>query len=306
MSFGYRFRYKTAKILYRLLTDRDLHVDLWNFKHIERAQTKAFQNEARLECLGWMNKIVHSNVKPAAMPRRPDGWMHEEIFLLGSGASLAKLTPAERKVIRESASIALNKYLIYWDEIGIWPTYTALSDIHFPTSRVMAEKLKVVSQNLDKPIPRFVLTEEYQTWGLEGIEPMYFKRPHGEGDHPWAQAPDEPMFYHRGSLTCILNFLTVHRIAPKVTMIGVDLNSASSFYDQRYQQDTHLHDMWESFKKKNNIHPTAAEVNSVPPVQAILPMVFDKMRELGIEPSCYNDDSLLITDSLCPLRERLT
>lgn len=300
-----RALFTAAKGAYRLSTRRSLPEDLRDLDRVPALEKLAFLNESRVRSLGAAVRIGASGRSFEAAERRADGWMHDEVFVLGSGASLLRLSPAERGAIAAGASFAMNKYLLYWDLVGIWPTYTSLADIHFPTHRVLAQMLDVVAAESSRSVPRFVLTSDYEPWGLDPIRPIYFKRPHKEGQHPWAESADEPMFFHRGSLSCVLNWVTAFRVAPKVTLLGVDLSSGAAFYEERFKRDTHLHDHWEAVRGKTGAHPTAVVHNSVPPIQAVLPDVFAKMAQRGVAVRCYNSDSLLIQEGLCPLRERL-
>lgn len=270
---------------------------------IPKLEEKVQQLGQKLRCTTAIS--ANRKIGAALEPRGNSAeWRHEELFILGSGASMLDLSPTERTALQSGATVAMNKYLLYWDLIGIWPTYTFLADIHSPASEVLTRKVEIAACS-DLAVPQFILTCEYQDWPLAAWSPIYFKRPQDFGDHPWAHSADEPMYFHRGSLTCLLNLITVHRLAPKVTLLGVDLDQGQSFFQGAYDKDVSLHDHWESMRKSTGVHPTALPHENYPPIQERLPWVFERMKEAGVEVFVYNPNSLLSKLGICQVRERL-
>lgn len=260
--------------------------------------------EQKLRCMAALLAIpsLHDRVGPAITPPGT-GWRHEELFILGSGASILRLTDAERSMLNASATVAMNKYLLYWDMIGVWPSYTFLGDAQETAPEILTRSIETLVQSPSKSLPKFLLVDLYRSWPLAAMKPMWFRRPIHNGDHPWATSIDEPMYFHRGSLTCLLNLVTVLRLAPKITLMGVDLDDGKAFYAERYDRETILHDSWEGLRHATGAHPTAIEYQNIPPIQDRLPWVFGKMKEMGIDVFCQNPNSLLVKQGLCPVRE---
>ncbi len=299
---------RCVQSVYGRLYERSLESDL---QELSKASSDLVDARKQIEILGQQLRCV-SAISTIAKTKEnrpknksaPEGWLHDEIFILGSGGSMLDLTPHELGRLGESTTLAMNKYLLYWNEIGIWPNYTFLADIHHPASEVLTRKVEMVAKS-GKEVPRFILTSDYEAWPLNGLNPLFFKRPHFNGDFPWAIEKGQSMYYHRGSLTCLLNFITVHRLAPKVTLLGVDLDKGDSFFQETYDKDVSLHDSWEALRKETGVHPTALVVDSHQPIQERLPWVFERMAEMGVTVSVYNPGSLLAKQSLCPVRSRL-
>src|SRR5690606_34786688 len=77
----------------------------------------------------------------------------EEIFILGSGASLYELSPREITILNQKTTISLNKYLLCWEEIGVWPNMHFLVDVHRPAPRVLRESIQIACQHSERKCP---------------------------------------------------------------------------------------------------------------------------------------------------------
>jgi hypothetical protein len=294
---------------YDKITGRSFTRDLQTLGSIKKQEAHILQLEQKIRILSALQTIPHIQEKVSGIAVPPSNeWLHEEVFILGSGASLNQLSSEERGFLSRQPTIALNKYLLYWDIIGVWPTYTYLADVHPPTPEVLTRKIEIIAENQDKKLPVFLLTSDYRNWPMSPLKPLFFKRYHSmqSENHVWAESIDDTMYFHRGSLTCLLNLITVLRLAPKVCLLGVDLDQGDAFYRERYQQDISLHDHWEKIRQDTGIHPTAISYKNTSPIQEKLPWIFQQMSDRGISVSCYNKNSLLVKNGLCPVREPLT
>jgi len=285
---------------------RDLDVD---FKRLDACDTLALSAREMSQKMRCVSVLLSPNDRqPPSIPEA-GSWAYDELFILGSGSSLLTLSERERQTLNELPTIAMNRYLLYWDMLGIWPKYAYLADIHAPTPEVLTRIVEMIGKNPHRPAPQLLLASDYQQWPLAPLRPILFGRHHdapaGE-DHPWAKSLAESMYFHRGSLTCLLNLVTVLRLAPKVCLLGVDLADGKAFYADRYENDLDLHDHWETLRRDTGIHPTALDYKGIPPIQAKLPWVFEQMKQVGVSVSCYSESSLLVKDGLCPLRAPLS
>lgn len=290
---------------YRRVFRRDLERDFQRLDHSDTALRSAMEMEQKMRCASALLAIpgLHERVTPPVL--KAGDWLHEELFVFGSGASLLDLTAQERKLLSKLPVLTMNKNLLYWDVLGIWPTYTYLADTHFPASEVFTRMVETLVTAPERRLPGFILRDDYRPWPLTALQPLYFKRHSVSGNHPWAESLDDKMYFHRGSLSCLLNLITALKFAPKVTLLGVDLDDGAPFYQERYGTDTTLHDVWEAIRQSTGVHPTALEHEGVPPIQAKLPWIFEQMAARGVTVSCYSAKSLPAKLGLCPLRAPL-
>jgi hypothetical protein len=72
-------------------------------------------------------------------------------FILGSGASLLRLTNLERSLLnRHPCTLAMNKYLLFHEKLDIIPSDFFLADRQFPSHLVADRSLKVASKIKEK------------------------------------------------------------------------------------------------------------------------------------------------------------
>lgn len=301
---------RLARFVYAKTFDRSLDCDLASLdetREIRRLNASISILEQKVRCTNVQIILgCNQSLKPTTTPISQSSWQHEELFVLGSGRSLLELSSAEKEVIKSGTTLAMNKYLLYWELIGIWPEYSFLADAHHPSTEVLTRKIEKVCKEKDKITPRFLLSKDYEDWPLSSLAPVFFKRRIDNTDSfYWADTIEDFMYFHRGSLTCLLNLITVMKLSKRVTLLGIDLNDGEAFYQKEYNKDLSLHDVWESYRNAGKSHPTAIEILNIPPIQARLPEVFKKMKESGIEVTCYNPSSLLVKEGICPKRERL-
>lgn len=295
---------RCIRSVYGRLFDRSLEQDISRIAQIDDLRANTALMEHKIRCVSALLSGKHLHVEQVSRcAQEGSGWIHNEIFILGSGSSLLDLTQGERDELAKLPTIAMNKYLLYWDIIGIWPTYVFLADFHQPAPEVLTRCVELFAQSDYETLPCLLLSKDYENWPLSALHPIFFPHTPTAVDMPWSDSMDEPMYFHRGSLTTLLNLVTVLKFAPKVTLLGVDLDDGKPFYAKRYDTDSTLHDYWENLRRDTGTHPTALEYCGIPPVQAKLPWVFDRMRERGVAVECYSKRSLLVKNALCPLRE---
>lgn len=262
---------------------------------------------------------------PANAPNSPA----DVVYVLGSGASINRLTPAEREHLRARPTVAMNKYLLFWDIVGVWPSHFFLADIHYPALRVYEESVAIAAKHA--PAPHFLLDDAYRArYGGGRLKRLrnlpfrirqrrrhgfdynpaalparatYFKRCHSwKAPQVWAESLDEWMYFHRGSLSVLINLLTVLRIGRHIKLLGVDLGTPGSFYDDAIAAKPHLFDDYLRMQRSGAVqqHVTAATYRGMPGIQAQWPFIQRNVERHGLALSCCNPDSLLVTEGLCP------
>jgi hypothetical protein len=251
------------------------------------------------------------------------------VYVLGSGASMLALRPEERAYLATQTTVAMNKYLLFWELIGVWPSHFFLADIHYPALRVYEESVGIARAHPEPP--HFLLDRTYRRrygrgplrrvmnmpfqlkqyrrhgyWYDPGATPpaaTYFKRTHGwESPELWGKTLDDRMYFYRGSLSVLLNLLTVLGLGRRIKLLGVDLGTPGSFYDGRLADKPYLADAYLHMQQSGAIttHMTAATFQGMPGIQAQWPFIQRSVESAGFELSCCNPDSLIVQQGLCP------
>ncbi|HPO12122.1 MAG TPA: hypothetical protein PLI09_01650 [Candidatus Hydrogenedentes bacterium] len=258
---------------------------------------------------------------PASTARRT-------VYVLGSGLSLCGLTQAEKQFLAGQITVAMNKYLLFWDLIGVFPTHFFLADIHHPALRVYEESVDIV-RRMDKPV-HFLLADEFRRfyggtaldrilnfpyrlnyyrktrfWSSSAMMPehaTYFRRcQRWDAPEVWGKTLQDLMYFYRGSLSVLLNLITVLKLGDSVKLLGVDLNTSDCFYQDAIQKRPDLFDDY----MKNSLgaaaqHMTAQTFQGMPGIQAKWPFIRENYQREGVALYCCNPKSLLVEEGLCP------
>jgi hypothetical protein len=251
----------------------------------------------------------------------------ETCFILGSGASLNDLTPQEREYLNgHSCTLAFNKYLLFWDEVGIIPTDFFLTDRHFPAHIVLARSIQI-SRQLQKPISfyldrfyakycstqprqiidglrhRLIIWKKYRFWipfRITGTQVNYFQNIlANDRSFRWATTLSEPLYFYRGSLSSVINLATIIYPECDIKLLGVDLNSNEYFYGDRIKKYPELLDRFYFLGNKAGKHPTIIGEGSASSILNVMPKIVNHLRSLGIDLTCCNPKSLLVTEGVC-------
>lgn len=259
---------------------------------------------------------------PASAPRRT-------VYVLGSGVSLCALTQAEKQFLAGQITVAMNKYLLFWELIGICPTHFFLADVYPPALRVYEESV-AIARSMAKPV-HFLLADEFRRlydghpierllnlpfrlnhyrrhrcWPKAGVMPeqvTYFRRcQRWDAPEVWGKTLDDLMYFHRGSLSVLLNLLTVLKLGASVKLLGVDLNTSDCFYQEAIKQRPDLFDayMKNTLDVPNAKHMTAQTLKGMPGIQAKWPFIQENCQREGVSVYCCNPKSLLVEEGLCP------
>ncbi|MFP4500214.1 MAG: hypothetical protein ACLFTT_04365 [Candidatus Hydrogenedentota bacterium] len=260
---------------------------------------------------------------PMSTPRE------DTVYVLGSGVSMRRLSDEERRFLNTRTTVGMNKYLLFWDLLDVYPTHYFLADIHYPALRVYEESVQRVEET-GKPV-HFLLDQTYRKrygagllkrlfntpfrvgvyrrhgyWYNPAVMPArvtYFKRCHRwRAPEQWGTSLDDLMFFWRGSLSCLINLLTVIGLGRRIKLLGVDLNTAGSFFDDALETRPYLLDPYMKMQGQGQRprHFTAMPHQGMPGIQAKWPFIQENVRAQGYELYCCNPDSLLVREGLCP------
>lgn len=251
-------------------------------------------------------------------------------YILGSGSSLNLLTQAERRYLNEHPRVlALNKYLLFEDIIGVSPSDYMLLDRHFPAHIVFSRTLQTLSKLARKPT--LYIEEFYRKYVslkptelLDGLKSRIFlwhktkfwlplniigtkiNFCHNILDNDqtfrWAKTIDEPLYFYRGSLTSALNLATIIYPGCDIKLLGVDLNTNNYFFDDRLMRHPELIDRFYTVGQQDNKHPTTIDIGKSSKHTSILnsfPKILKQLEHLGVQVYACNPDSLLVTQQIC-------
>lgn len=112
----------------------------------------------------------------------------------------------------------------------------------------------------------------------------------------WATEPNEPLYSYRGSLTSVLNYISVKYPGFAVKCVGTDFNGSKYFYEDELRDSGIEHeDHTTSIVKKKGIHFSFHNI-SQGKLSDAFPKILNAMEMSGNTLSCNNKDSLLIKE----------
>lgn len=194
---------------------------------------------------------------------------HERVYVIGGGPSLLKLTPAEQAYLNaHPATIALNKYLMYWELVGVIPRVMFAGDYGAPIAKIVAVETLKVMRTLDQPIMFYLNRQLIDRLRIEPLNARSWVRGwryrrqfenQADGYHipllldfsrvrpievekyelddfAWAESLDQPLWQYHGSLTAAINLAAILYPQADIVLLGVDMNGYHAFYELEPQQ----------------------------------------------------------------------
>ncbi len=222
------------------------------------------------------------------------------VYVLATGPSLSKITEEEKRVIEGSLSVGMNRYLLFWEKFGIWPNFYFLGDKYVAAPSIFIGACDALLRE-DRPIT--LLVDEFFRAAAPVTRPaIFFERWHTDTDDArWATSREDKLFFWRGSLTCLVNLLCVLQVAPKIKLVGVDLNRPGSYFANEEQGRPDLADPQNLEAARLGVHSTAMTGRrGEAGIEAKWPYIQESARQQGVEIVCCNPDSLLVQAGVCP------
>lgn len=251
----------------------------------------------------------------------------KDCFIIGSGSSLLDLTPEEKDYLNNHPyTLAMNKYLLFYEKIGVIPKALFLGDFHFPTHKVFIETIEKAKQINPQPI--YYVDDYYQKllkepwkywrWNLEEryklyqksnyIAPLNINYSHLKffsaklRDRPefiWAKTFKDELFFQRGSLTTAINLAYLIYPECDIKLIGIDLNKNPSFYEEELKQRLDLTDHKNDLRsKESGYHATVVKTRRGTVIDRF-PSIQRELTKQGRKLLCCNPDSLVVKQGLC-------
>lgn len=193
-----------------------------------------------------------------------------DFFVIGSAYTLSNLTREECQYINNNISIGFNKYLMFFDYIGIIPNYYLVIDY------TDEDNLKYMLSN-DPGVETWFLNKSYQKlWNidypnkniiwLKDTQDQWLGKDSKKRFH-FSDSLDKPLLHFRSTLTDVINCIYIIAPGSKIKLLGCEGKGPYFFEDNCKKEE--LHRTHKNFKGTRN------------GVLDIMPFLRDKMRETG-------------------------
>lgn len=255
--------------------------------------------------------------------------------ILGSGPSILDLTPGQKELLSRSPFVfGMNKYLMFWDVVGVHPSHFFLFDHHFPAYAVLQKSVERAPEL--RRYPLFCLRNSYRPFVNKG---SLGKRLHrrklehiASNDHGfearfldiervmyywstdslfaklrWADSLWQKLYYYRGSLSVLMNLATILNPRQPIYLLGVDMNTPLAFYQEQLDAMPMLRDRFHARGEQSGKHPTVVEHQlkdgrSVPGILERWPFLRESCEARGCPIYNVNPESLLVQEGLAEHR----
>ena len=181
------------------------------------------------------------------------------MVIFGSGKIVNALTEDEKEKISKSKIIFMNKNLIFWKYIGIWPNFYFLADTPIKSEKslkIFNDTLKIINDNkLDSPV---LLLEKFYKYGLPNNLNCTFFNYNKSKNLKWALNLNDIMFGHHGSLTTLLNLIDLLNLGKKIMLVGFDMNGRDYFFEKDKDFEKYTD---KSFISRGSLHPNAEKID---------------------------------------------
>lgn len=238
-----------------------------------------------------------------------------DCYVLGSGRSLLSLTKEEVNHINRSPFVlAFNKYILFYEKVGVVPTHYLLGDSGDKALLMFGETIKMCKE---KPLDnvRFLFSRkllrnvarrsDHLTLFDEDIRSRCFliTRNRWEVGGKWAASLKEPIYHYRGSLSGAVNISSLLNPGHDIKLLGVDLTDHHYFFHEEIERNK---EKWGLFLNRltpeTTQHETIVEVKGIEGIQAVFPHMAQMVAAGGGKLLCCNPDSYLVTKNILEYR----
>jgi hypothetical protein len=252
-----------------------------------------------------------------------------DVIVLGSGMSILELSKKDIKYINNcEVVIAINKFMAFYKKSGIVPTHIYYVDNYQDSVKLFLQyifnvcrkdNLKNLIFIVNKKMSDSLTSNKYLFYSKKA----YRKIKYGEkskkidlflvpknckfnfithqdwlnGD-AWASSLDEPLFHYRGSLSTVLNYISIQYPNRHISLVGVDFNSSKYFFQNELEKLSFQWQDWTTpLTKEKSMHFSAIDYQGK--------TIFDKFEFMinqlnlsGNSMSCPNSKSLVVEKEL--------
>ena len=113
----------------------------------------------------------------------------------------------------------------------------------------------------------------------------------------WAKSLKEPLFHFRGSLTTVLNYVSICYPNREVFLIGNDFNSPGYFFQEELNNlDFEWRDFTTKASESQSLHFSFMNFNGTK-ISDYFPFILDNLKKTNNTVYCNNKNSLLVTEA---------
>jgi len=268
------------------------------------------------------------------MIKQPIDRTKKDIIVLGSGTSILELSEQDREYIHQcEVVIAINKFMAFYKKAKIIPTHIFYTDAYewsvvlflkhiFNVCRkdnlknltfVLGKKIlkkPITKQRLEANISLYLLKKIYLRLKYKFNKTNnlnLFLVPHNSyfefvshqnwinQNNNWSDSIDKPLFHYRGSLTTVLNYISIKYPNRPIKLVGTDFYGSEYFFQQELNQ---LNINWEdwstSITQQEGKHFSAISYKGTTMFDK-LDYIIDNLHQSGNKIYCCNPKSLLVT-----------
>ena len=223
----------------------------------------------------------------------------DKIVIFGSSKSLLKITQEEKKILRNLPKVFMNKNLIYWKKINIWPEFYFLLDTPIkskPVKNIFFETLKVLNDT-KKRIPILLLEEFYKAYTPKYVNKFFFKFNKSK-NLKWATNDKQILFGSHGSITSLLNIISIFKKFKYIILVGVEFNQEGYFFSRKQKNFFKYVDIKvDELEKEKKIHSNLIKVNNID-ILSNWPMINSNLNKKKIKLYCASKNSELVKRKL--------
>lgn len=252
---------------------------------------------------------------------------NNDVIILGSGMSILDLSEAEIQYINQCpVRIAVNKFMAFYKKAKILPTHVYYVDgyqesvnlfLQYVFDVCREEKLEdltfilgkhINSNRLASNLLSFHAKKQYlklsknsnrklflvpKKSSFEFISHQYWL----EGNE-WSNSLSQPLFHYRGSLSTVLNYVSIKYPHHPIKLVGVDFNSPGYFFQNELEKlNLNWQDWTTSITKKNKTHFSAIPYQGTT-IFDKFDFIVENLKQSGNEIFSCNSNSLLVTKNL--------
>lgn len=218
----------------------------------------------------------------------------DEIFILGSAKSILNLTEEQKNYINRSKSIGMNRYVLFWEDIGIWPEYFFFHDFWKKFEETKFHDLIDKILKSQKPYPIFIGPSSFRFSMPKWYKSIFYKS-YSNRNKFFAENLSQEIFFYYGSLTSLLNLIIIKKLAKKIILVGNTINTKGHFFEKSFIEKYGYSES--QFKKE---HTTFKKINDTN-IFTNFKIITDKLKENNIRLYCIEKESEFYKNNLCEL-----
>ncbi|AFZ36136.1 hypothetical protein Sta7437_2605 [Stanieria cyanosphaera PCC 7437] len=250
-----------------------------------------------------------------------------DIIILGSGMSILDLSAAEIEYINQcSVRIAVNKFMAFYKKVNIMPTHVYYVDAYEKSVVLFLQHIFNVCRKDKLENLTFILGKHLnQKKVISNLLYFYLKKnylkfkkidnvnlflvpkncffefiSHQDWLHgnEWSHTLKQPLFHYRGSLSTVLNYVSIKYPNHPIKLVGVDFNSPDYFFQKELEK---LNFAWQDWttpiiqKEKNHFSAIPYEGTTI---FDKFEFIIENLHKSGNEIFSCNPNGLLVSKNL--------